>query len=140
MPVCFYTALIQMTDKKLLLLVEDDLFSAETLKFALEAKGHDVLLSTNGKDALSVIREKHPQLIILDIMLPRMDGYHLCRLVKFDARFKDIPVIMVSSKIQEADKKLGISCGGNEYVTKPYDINNLTNLVEGYLKTLNNSS
>ena len=129
-----------MTDKKLLLLVEDDLFSAETLKFALEAKGHDVLLSTNGKDALSVIREKHPQLIILDIMLPRMDGYHLCRLVKFDARFKDIPVIMVSSKIQEADKKLGINCGGNEYVTKPYDINNFTNLVEGYLKTLNNSS
>lgn len=129
-----------MTDKKFLLLVEDDLFSSETLKFALEAKGHDVLLSTNGKDALSVVREKHPQLIILDIMLPKMDGYHLCRLIKFDTRFKDIPVIMVSSKIQEADKKLGIACGGNEYVTKPYDLNNLVNLVEGYLKTLNNSS
>ncbi len=129
-----------MTDKKFLLLVEDDLFSSETLKFALEAKGHDVLLSTNGKDALSVVREKHPQLIILDIMLPKMDGYHFCRLIKFDTRFKDIPVIMVSSKIQEADKKLGIACGGNEYVTKPYDINNLVNLVEGYLKTLNNSS
>lgn len=129
-----------MTDKKLLLLVEDDLFSAETLKFALEAKGHDVLLSTNGKDALSVVREKHPQLIILDIMLPKMDGYHLCRLVKFDSRFKHIPVIIVSSKIQEADKKLGIACGGNEYVTKPYDINNLIDMVEGYLKTLNNST
>lgn len=129
-----------MTDKKFLLLVEDDLFSSETLKFALEAKGHDVLLSTNGKDALSVVREKHPQLIILDIMLPKMDGYHFCRLIKFDTRFKDIPVIMVSSKIQEADKKLGIACGGNEYVTKPYDINNLVDLVEGYLKTLNNSS
>ncbi|MGR3175239.1 MAG: response regulator [Candidatus Scalindua sp.] len=129
-----------MTDKKFLLLVEDDLYSAETLKFALETKGHEVVLATNGKDALKLVREKPPQLIILDIMLPKMDGYHFCRLIKFDARFKDIPVIIVSSKIQEADKKLGIACGGNEYVTKPYDINNLINMVEGYLKTLNNSS
>jgi len=129
-----------MTDKKLLLLVEDDLYSSETLKFALEAKGYEVVLATNGKEALNLVREKHPQLIILDIMLPKMDGYHFCRLIKFDARFKDIPVIIVSSKIQEADKKLGIACGGNEYVTKPYDINNLVNMVEGYLKTLNNSS
>jgi len=128
-----------MTDKKRLLLVEDDLYSSETLKFALEAKGYEVVLATNGKEALNLVREKHPQLIILDIMLPKMDGYHFCRLIKFDARFKDIPVIIVSSKIQEADKKLGIACGGNEYVTKPYDINNLVNMVEGYLKTLNNS-
>jgi DNA-binding response OmpR family regulator len=122
-----------MTDKKFLLLVEDDLYSAETLKFALEAKGHEVVLATNGIDALKLVREKPPQLIILDIMLPKMDGYQFCRLIKYDARFKDIPVIIVSSKIQEADKKLGIACGGNEYVTKPYDINNLINLVEGYL-------
>ena len=128
-----------MTDKKLLLLVEDDLYSSETLKFALEAKGHEVVLATNGKDALSLVREKHPQLVILDIMLPKMDGYHFCRLVKFDARFKDIPVIIVSSKIQEADKKLGIACGGNEYVTKPYDINNLVNLVENHLSALSSA-
>ena len=129
-----------MTDKKFLLLVEDDLYSSETLKFALEARGHEVVLATNGKEALNLVREKPPQLIILDIMMPKMDGYHFCRLIKFDARFKDIPVIIISSKIQEADKKLGIACGGNEYVTKPYDINNLITLVEGYLKTLNNSS
>jgi DNA-binding response OmpR family regulator len=129
-----------MTDKKFLLLVEDDLYSSETLKFALETKGYEVVLATNGIDALNLVRKKPPQLIILDVMLPKMDGYHFCRLIKFDARFKDIPVIIVSSKIQEADKKLGIACGGNEYVTKPYDMNNLINLVEGYLKTLNNPS
>ncbi|ODS30585.1 MAG: two-component response regulator [Candidatus Scalindua rubra] len=126
-----------MTDKKQLLLVEDDLYSSETLKFALEAKGHEVIIATNGKDALTLVREKHPQLIILDIMLPKMDGYHFCRLVKFDARFKHIPVIIVSSKIQEADMKLGLACGGNEYITKPYDINNLISLVERYLNSLN---
>lgn len=124
-----------MTDKELVLLVDDDLYAIETLKFALDAKGYEVITAANGKDALNLVREKHPQLIVLDIMMPKMDGYHFCRLIKFDARFKDIPIIIVSSKIQEADKKLGIACGGSEYVTKPYDINNLISLIEGYLKT-----
>ncbi|MEE9316426.1 MAG: response regulator [bacterium] len=126
-----------MTDKKQLLLVEDDLYSSETLKFALEAKGHEVIMVTNGRDALNLVREKPPQLVILDIMIPKMDGYHLCRLLKFDARFKHIPIIIVSAKIQDADKQLGLACGGNEYVTKPYDINNLINLVERYISSLN---
>ena len=135
---CPYT---KMTDKKQLLLVDDDLYAVETLKFVLETKkGYEVITATNGKDALNLVKEKHPQLIILDVMMPKMDGYHFCRLIKFDARFKHIPVIFVSSKIQEADKKLGLACGGNEYVTKPYDINKLVNLVEGYLKTSNNFS
>jgi CheY-like chemotaxis protein/sRNA-binding carbon storage regulator CsrA len=122
-----------MTDKKQLLLVEDDMFSAETLKYAIEAKGHEVIMATNGRDALNIVRKKSPQLVLLDIMMPKMDGYHLCRFIKFDTRFKHIPVIFVSSKIQEADKKLGFTCGGDEYVTKPYDINNLVNLVDRYL-------
>ncbi len=125
-----------MTAKKQLLLVEDDVFSAETLKYALEAKGHEVKMATNGRDALSIVRKESPQLIVLDIMMPKMDGYHFCRLIKFDSRFKHIPVIFVSSKIQEADKKLGFACGGDEYVTKPYDINNLVNLVDRYLESI----
>ena len=119
-----------MTDKKQILLVDDDLYAVETLKFAMEAKGYKVITASNGKDALNLVRENNPQLIILDIMMPKMDGYHLCRLIKFDARFKSIPVIFVSSRIQECDKKLGFACGGNEYVTKPYDINDLIDLVE----------
>ncbi|MCP4268450.1 MAG: response regulator, partial [Candidatus Brocadiaceae bacterium] len=122
--------------KKQLLLVEDDMFSAETLKYALEAKGHEVIMATNGSDALSIVRKKNPQLVVLDIMMPKMDGYHLCRFIKFDTRYKHIPVIFVSSKIQEADKKLGFTCGGDEYVTKPYDIDNLVNLVDRYLESI----
>ncbi len=125
-----------MTVKKQLLLVEDDVFSAETLKYALEAKGHEVKMATNGRDALSIVRKESPQLIVLDIMMPKMDGYHFCRLIKFDSRFKHIPVIFVSSKIQEADKKLGFTCGGDEYVTKPYDINHLVDLVDRYLGSI----
>ncbi len=125
-----------MKKNRQILLVEDDLYSSETLKFALEAKGHKVALATNGRDALNMVNNEIPQLIILDIMMPKMDGYHFCRLLKFDARFQHIPVIIVSSKIQEADKKLGLACGGDEYITKPYDLNMLINTVEKYLDNL----
>lgn len=122
-----------MKDNKQLLLVEDDFYSAETLKFALEAKGHNVILATNGKDALAMVNNEQPQLIILDVMMPKMDGYHFCRLLKFDARFKHIPIIIVSSKIQDADRELGFACGGNEYIAKPYDLDMIINTVEKYL-------
>ena len=125
-----------MKKNRQILLVEDDLYASETLKFALEAKGHKVALATNGRDALNMVNNEIPQLIILDIMMPKMDGYHFCRLLKFDARFQHIPVIIVSSKIQEADKKLGLACGGNEYIPKPYDLNMLINTVEKYLESL----
>ncbi len=126
-----------MKKNKEILLVEDDLYSSETLKFALEAKGHKVSLATNGRDALDMVNNEIPQLIILDIMMPKMDGYHFCRLLKFDGRFKHIPVIIVSSKIQEADRKLGLACGGDEYITKPYDLNMLINTAEKYLDNSN---
>ncbi|MBT6230336.1 MAG: response regulator [Candidatus Scalindua sp.] len=133
---CFYSAFIQMNENKQLLLVEDDLYSAETLKFALEAKGHDVTLATNGRDALNMVNDDMPQLIILDVMMPKMDGYHFCRLIKFDARYKHIPIIIVSSKIQDADRELGLACGANEYITKPYDLNILISTVEESLNNL----
>ena len=122
-----------MKENRQILLVEDDFYAAETLKFALEAKGHKVALATNGRDALTMVNNDLPQLIILDIMMPKMDGYHFCRLLKFDARFKHIPVIIVSSKIQDVDRKLGLACGGDEYITKPYDLNMLISTVEKYL-------
>jgi DNA-binding response OmpR family regulator len=122
-----------MNDNKRLLLVEDDLYSAETLKFAMEAKGHKVTMATNGKDALTMVNGEQPQLIILDVMMPKMDGYHFCRLLKFDTRFKHIPIIIVSSKIQDADRALGLACGANEYIAKPYDLNMLTETVDRYL-------
>ena len=125
-----------MNENKQLLLVEDDSYSAETLKFALEAKGHDVTLATNGRDALNMVNDDMPQLIILDVMMPKMDGYHFCRLIKFDARYKHIPIIIVSSKIQDADRELGLACGANEYITKPYDLNILISTVEESLNNL----
>ncbi len=80
-----------------------------------------------------MVNNGQPQLIILDVMMPKMDGYHFCRLLKFDARFKHIPIIIVSSKIQDSDRELGLACGGDEYIAKPYDLDMLINTVEKYL-------
>ena len=62
-------------------------------------------LAANGKDALTMVNNEQPQLIILEVMMPKMDGYHFCRMLKFDTRFKHIPIIIVSSKIQDADRE-----------------------------------
>ncbi|MFQ5861918.1 MAG: response regulator transcription factor [Candidatus Brocadiales bacterium] len=122
-------------EKRKVLLVEDDLSASDALGFALEAKNYEVIHATNGRDALTMAREKQPHLIILDTMIPKMDGYQFCRLLKFDSRFNRIPVIIVSSKTQEADRELGLACGGNEYITKPYEIDNLLGIVERYLNS-----
>lgn len=121
----------------MVLLVEDDLSSSEMLKSALEAKSLEVLHTTNGRDALTIAREKKPHLVILNLMVPKMNGYQLCRLLKFDNRFRHIPVIIISSETDPADRELGIACGGNEYVEKPYDINRLIDVIERYLGGLN---
>ncbi|ODS30588.1 MAG: two-component response regulator [Candidatus Scalindua rubra] len=119
-----------------ILVVDDEIKACELLKRFLEAKGHEVIIATNGKDALTLAREKHPQLVILDIMMPNIDGYHFCRLLKFDAKFKHIPIIIVSARTMKADKELGLACGGDEYITKPYDMNKLIDTVERHLSSL----
>lgn len=73
-------------------------------------------------------------------MTHKMNGYQLCRLLKFDSRFSDIPVIIISSETQEAERELALTCGGSEYITKPYDINKLVGVVEGYLENGSSSN
>ena len=117
-----------------ILVVDDDVKACELLKRFLGAKGYEVIIATNGLEALTMVRENPPQLVILDIFMPKVDGFHFCRLLKYDKRFKDIPVIIVTASRMKTDKQLGFACGGDEYVTKPYDMNKLLNLVENYLR------
>ena len=117
-----------------ILVVDDNVKECELLKRFLESKGYEVVIATDGMVALTMVRENPPQLVILDIFMPKLDGHHLCRLLKYDKMFKDIPIIIVSAGRKETDKQLGIACGGDEYVTKPYDMNNLLNLIENYLR------
>lgn len=120
-------------EEKMILLVEHELSDSEVLKSTLEAKQLAVLHVTNGREALTVAREKRPDLVILNIMIPKMNGYQLCKLLKCDRRFSDMPVIVIGSGTQVADRELALACGGSEYVTKPYDINELVGVAKRYL-------
>jgi DNA-binding response OmpR family regulator len=123
---------VKMGQKKILI-VDDEVDLVETLRFPLEMEGFNVLVSYNGEDALSQARKEKPDLIILDLMLPKLDGYKVCRLLKFDERYKHIPILMLTAKTQEKDKLLGKETGADEYITKPFDIDELMKRVKSYL-------
>jgi DNA-binding response OmpR family regulator len=121
-----------MNSKKILV-VDDEADLVETLRFPLEMEGYHVLVSYNGEDALNQARKENPDLILLDLMLPKLDGYKVCRLLKFDERYKHIPILMLTAKTQEKDKILGTETGANEYITKPFEMDYLLKKVKEYL-------
>ena len=122
-----------MSPKKILV-VDDEVDLVETVRFSLEMEGFDVLVSNNGEDALNQARKEKQDLIILDLMLPKLDGYKVCRLLKFDERYKHIPILMLTAKTQEKDKVLGKETGADEYITKPFEMDYLMEKVKAYLK------
>jgi len=121
-----------MNSKKILI-VDDEVDLVETVRFPLEMEGYHVLISYNGEDALNQARKENPDLILLDLMLPKLDGYKVCRLLKFDDRYKHIPILMLTAKTQEKDKALGMETGANEYITKPFEMEDLLKKVKAYL-------
>jgi DNA-binding response OmpR family regulator len=121
-----------MNPKKILV-VDDEVDLVKTIRFSLEIEGYTVLASNDGEDALSQARKESPDLILLDIMLPKLDGYKVCRLLKFDERYKHIPILMMTAKTQEKDKILGMETGADEYIKKPFDIDVLMEKVKSYL-------
>jgi two-component system alkaline phosphatase synthesis response regulator PhoP len=121
-------------ESKKILVVDDEVDLVKTIQFSLEAEGYKVLVSYNGEDALKQSRKENPDLILLDIMLPKLDGYKVCRLLKFDEQYKHIPILMLTAKTQEKDKLIGKETGADEYITKPFDMDELMGKVKTYLK------
>ena len=121
-----------MSAKKILV-VDDEIDLVETLRFPLELEGYNVLVSHDGEDALNQARKEKPDLILLDLMLPKLDGYKVCRLLKFDERYKHIPILMLTAKTQEKDKILGMETGADEYITKPFEMDYSIEKVKAYL-------
>ena len=118
---------------KKVLIVGDEHDIVESLKFELEADGYECYTAFNGEDGLKTAKEVIPDLIILDIMMPKMNGYKISRLLKFDNKYKNIPIIMLTARSQEEDKLIGEETGANEYITKPFDIDFVVNKVKEYL-------
>lgn len=118
---------------KRILIVEDYSHVVEILKMRLEAAGFDVLTAYDGHEGLNKARTEKPDLIILDIMLPKLNGYKVCRFLKFDAKYRDIPIFMLTSRSKASDEEVGKKTGADEYIRKPYDPKKLMSLIFRYL-------
>jgi DNA-binding response OmpR family regulator len=111
--------------KARLLIVEDDLDIANMLSIYFNSQGYDVDLAPRGSEALEKTRQVMPHLIVLDIMLPDIDGYEVCRTLRTNTRTSHIPVIFLTQKDERSDKLQGLELGADNYITKPFDIEEL---------------
>src|SRR6266446_5536012 len=102
------------------LVVEDEADVAEMIRYNLGKEGYDVRLAANGTEALRQVKEARPDVILLDIMVPHLNGWEICRRLKQDRDTQAIPVIMVTGRVEEGDKVLGFEMGADDYVTKPF--------------------
>jgi two-component system alkaline phosphatase synthesis response regulator PhoP len=102
------------------LVVEDERDVAELIRYNLSKEGYDVILAPTGADALKEVRAARPDVVLLDIMVPQLNGWEVCRRLKHDAETRNIPVIMVTGRVEEGDKVLGFEMGADDYVTKPF--------------------
>lgn len=108
-------------NKKRILLVDDEKDMVFAVKMQLEAENFEVLTAADGQEALDKTHRDKPDLIILDVMLPKIDGYKVCRMLKFDKKYKNIPIIVLTARVQETDKKVGYEVGADVYLTKPFE-------------------
>jgi len=118
------------------LVVDDEADLVRILQFGLEAIGYHVDTASDGQEGLKKARELKPDIILLDLMLPKLDGYKVCRLLKFDERYKNIPIIILSARTQEGDQLLAMEMGANRFITKPYDFAEVLSHIETLLKSV----
>ena len=107
-------------NKRKILIIEDDRDIVEMLEYHLQEAGYETVSALNGKDGIALSIKQQPDLIILDIMLPVIDGFEVCKILKQDDAVAHIPIIILSAKSQETDKIIGLELGADDYVTKPF--------------------
>jgi len=129
----FQESVTESRGKKQVLVVDDDPLVVKVLQDPLKRAGYDVEVASHGLEALQKVKEKRPDLIILDILMPLMDGFKVARFLKFDKRFKDIPIIVLTSRATEGERKMGEKVGANEFLYKPFRLPHVLDVVQRYL-------
>ena len=122
------------TPRARVLVVDDEPDLIRILEFGLRAAGYQVEIAVDGQEGLKKAREIRPDIILLDLMLPKLDGYKVCRLLKFDERYRHIPIIILSARTQEGDQTLAKEMGANRFITKPYEFGEILGHIEALLK------
>ena len=120
--------------KEKILIVDDEKDIVELVQYNLQKEGYRVISAYNGEDALELIKKHLPNLIILDLMLPGIDGLEICRILKKDSLTSNIPIIMLTAKGEEADIVVGLELGADDYVTKPFSVRQLLARVRAVLR------
>jgi two-component system alkaline phosphatase synthesis response regulator PhoP len=121
-------------EKKTVLVVDDEQHIIELIQFNLESNGYEVITSENGEDAIVIAEEEMPDVIILDLMLPGIDGFEACKRIRNNEKTRKIPIIMLTAKGEEMDKVLGLELGADDYLTKPFSVRELIARIKAVLR------
>jgi two-component system alkaline phosphatase synthesis response regulator PhoP len=122
-----------------ILVVDDEIYIVHILDFSLGMEGYEVLTALDGEQAVDKARSEHPDLIVLDIMMPKLDGYETCKILKAGEDTKNIPVILLSAKGRNVDQKVGFEVGADDYITKPFSPRKLVERINTLLGQTNSS-
>jgi DNA-binding response OmpR family regulator len=117
--------------KESILVVEDDLTLLETLEYNLTAEGYEIHTAADGLTALEAARREQPDLIVLDLMLPTLDGFEVCRILR---REMSVPILMLTARVDEVDRVVGLEMGADDYLTKPFSMRELVARVKALLR------
>ncbi len=116
-----------------ILIAEDERDIRELIAFTLQFAGHEVILTSNGEEALQAVRTQKPQLVLLDVRMPKLTGYEVCKEIKADPRTRAIPVVFLSAKGQETEIRNGLEAGAEQYLLKPFSPDQLIEQVNKIL-------
>ena len=120
-----------------ILVVDDEIYIVHILDFSLGMEGYEVITALDGEQAVEKARAEHPDLVILDVMMPKLDGYETCRILKADETTRHIPIILLSAKGRTADQKIGYDLGADDYITKPFSPRKLVERINSLLGQTN---
>jgi len=116
-----------------ILVVDDEIYIVHILDFSLGIEGYEVMTALDGEQALAKVAQDKPDLIVLDIMMPRLDGYETCKMLKAGAETRNIPVILLSAKGRNVDQKVGFEVGADDYITNPFSPRKLVERINAIL-------
>ncbi len=123
-------------EKTKVLVVDDEPFILKSLVFILKKEGFKVVTAVDGEEALVKIRAERPQLIFLDLMMPKRDGYSVCEIVKSDPDLKETRVVLLTARGQASDRQRGFDAGADEYITKPFSPSKVVELARSILSKI----
>jgi DNA-binding response OmpR family regulator len=119
--------------RRRILVADDEIYILHILEFSLNLEGYEVISATSGEEALTKATQERPDLVVLDVLMPQMDGHDVCRRLKADERTRNIPVVFLSARDTVADQEVGLRLGANAYITKPFSPQRLIDTIQGLL-------